>query len=250
MNDHQTILVVDDEPTVLDSLADVLRLSGYRVLAAMHGLEALSILQSTLPDLIVADVMMPRMNGYQLYHRVRSNPDWNWIPFIFLTAKGEPEDVRYGKEVGADDYLSKPIEPEDLVAAVAGRLERYRQLRQGAQPPARERIGGKYRVGDHLVVDLSSHCVAVGAAEVSLSPTEFAILSRLILADTAVLDYEDLLGYEEGQVLDERDAAELLRYHIRNLRQKLKEAGGDPNLIVNVRRTGYRIAARPVRLLG
>jgi DNA-binding response OmpR family regulator len=100
------------------------------------------------------------------------------------------------------------------------------------------------------VVDLSSHQVLIDAFEVSLSPTEFAILERLIRADTAVLDYENLLGDEEGQVLDARDAALLLRYHIRNLRQKFREAGGDPDLIVHVRNVGYRIATRAVRTTG
>ena len=78
--------------------------------------------------------MMPGMNGYQLYQRVRKNPEWLWIPFIFLTAKDEAEDIRFGKELGADDYLMKPIRPEDLIAAVIGRLERYRQLE--ARPQA------------------------------------------------------------------------------------------------------------------
>ena len=124
----RTILVVDDEKGVRDSLQDFLQLSGFTVVVAANGYEALEILNSQRPDLIVADIMMPRMNGYQFYHRVRENPEWTWIPFIFLTAKGEAEDIRFGKELGADDYLQKPIEPEDLMAAVLGRLKRYQDL--------------------------------------------------------------------------------------------------------------------------
>ncbi len=134
MPDPQTILVVDDEPILLDSLTDTLCLQGFNVLKASNGLEALDILREQLPDLILADIMMPGMNGYQFYQRVRQNPEWLRIPFIFLTAKGESEDVRFGKELGADDYLMKPILPEDLIAAVIGRLERYRQLEAGPQP--------------------------------------------------------------------------------------------------------------------
>jgi DNA-binding response OmpR family regulator len=134
MPEPRTILVVDDEPVLLDSLADILQLEGFSVLKASNGLEALDLLQDQTPHLILTDIMMPGMNGYQLYQRVRKNPEWLWIPFIFLTAKGEAEDIRFGKELGADDYLMKPILPEDLVAAVIGRLERYRQLE--ARPQA------------------------------------------------------------------------------------------------------------------
>ena len=134
MPDPQTILVVDDEPILLDNLRDTLCLQGFNVLKASNGLEALDLLQEQTPDLILTDIMMPGMNGYQFYQRVRQNPEWLWIPFIFLTAKDAPEDVRFGKELGADDYLMKPILPEDLIAAVIGRLERYRQLE--ARPQA------------------------------------------------------------------------------------------------------------------
>jgi len=81
-------------------------------------------MESQRPDLILADIMMPRMNGYQFFQRVRSNKDWAWIPVIFLSAKGAGEDIRFGKEMGVDDYLQKPIEAEDLIAAVIGTLKR------------------------------------------------------------------------------------------------------------------------------
>ncbi len=128
MAEPPTILVVDDESTIRDSIADVLRLSGLHVVVASSGEDALQVLARLEPDLIVADIMMPGMNGYQLYQRIRRTPEWVRIPFIFLTAKGTPEDVRYGKELGADDYLMKPIEPEDLIAAVMGKLARFAEL--------------------------------------------------------------------------------------------------------------------------
>ena len=248
MHEAETILVVDDETSILDNLADLLALSNFQVLTAGDGLDALAILEVSSPDLIIADVMMPRMNGYQLYHRVRANPAWRFIPFIFLTAKRETEDIRYGKEVGADDYLCKPIEADDLLAVVAGKLQRYQQIRRGVEPSDHSRRAGRYRVGGNLVVDLATHQTVIDAQEVSLSPTEFAILARLILADRAVLDYAHLLGDKEEQTMDERDAAELLRYHVRNLRQKLRESGSDPTLIVNVRNVGYRLAEKPVSI--
>lgn len=129
MAETPTILVVDDESTIRDSIADVLRLSGLRVITASNAEDALQVLARLEPDLIVADIMMPGMNGYQLYQRIRRTPEWVRIPFIFLTARGTREDVRYGKELGADDYLMKPIEPEDLISAVMGKLARFAELK-------------------------------------------------------------------------------------------------------------------------
>jgi len=128
---QKSILLVEDEDIIRESVAEVLELNGFEVMTAMDGLQALTILEVETPDLILADIMMPHMNGYQFFQRVRSNPDWVWIPFIFLSAKGEGEDVRFGKEFGADDYLRKPIDAEDLIAAVIGRLRRYEALAQG-----------------------------------------------------------------------------------------------------------------------
>lgn len=246
MREQATILIVDDDPVINDSVRDILCLAGYRTLTATNGAHALEILDVQTPDLIVADIMMPRMNGYQLYQRVRRNPDWIWIPFIFLTAKGEGEDVRYAKEMGVDDYLTKPIEPEDLLAAVLGKLARYRELGAGDRHPPTNRATGCYEVAN-LHVDLSRREVSADGRSIALSPTEFDILQRLILADGAVVFYDDLLAYDDA-VLDFQDAAGLLRYHIRNLRRKLEEGGVAPDVIVNVRGKGYRLVGKPARI--
>jgi CheY-like chemotaxis protein len=123
-----SILVVDDQPTLLESVEFTLQATGYSVLTAKDGVEALTMLQSQTVDLILADIVMPRLNGYQLYERVRQNPRWVAIPFMFLTGQKLDSDIRYGKELGVDDYLTKPIQPEDLLAAVQGKLRRARQL--------------------------------------------------------------------------------------------------------------------------
>jgi len=123
-----TILIVDDEQTIRESLIDILTLEGFRVLAATNGLEAIELLREHQPDLILADIMMPEMNGYQFYQRVRQSQDCLLIPFIFLSAKGEAEDIRFGKELGADDYLMKPINMEDLISAILGKLKRFEEL--------------------------------------------------------------------------------------------------------------------------
>src|SRR6266851_1258831 len=123
-----TILVVEDDGALLDGLHDMLELSGYHVLTARNGVEGLAVLQARLPDLIVSDINMPRMDGYQFYNQVRARPDWVSIPFIFLTAKSEKADVRQGKILGADDYITKPFEEADLLVAVQAKLNRRAQL--------------------------------------------------------------------------------------------------------------------------
>jgi two-component system sensor histidine kinase/response regulator len=123
-----TILVVEDDGALLDGLHDMLELSGYQVLTARNGVEGLNQLQTRLPDLIVSDIQMPRMDGYQFYDQVRARTEWVSIPFIFLTAKSEKADVRLGKSLGADDYLTKPFEEADLLVAVRSKLSRRAQL--------------------------------------------------------------------------------------------------------------------------
>ena len=113
-----SILVVDDQPELLENIGFALETGGYIVLTADNGYEALTILETQPVNLILADIAMPGMNGYQLYERVRENPEWVRIPFLFLTARAMNSDIRFGKELGVDDYLTKPIEVEDLLATV------------------------------------------------------------------------------------------------------------------------------------
>jgi signal transduction histidine kinase len=127
--DQATILLVDDDPAILEGVADFLRLYGYHVITAVNGYDGLRKMQSRTPELVISDIMMPEMNGYEFYEAVRSNPAWVPIPFIFLTARGQQTDVRRGHDLGADAYLTKPFEPEDLITAVGGRLRRMRDIR-------------------------------------------------------------------------------------------------------------------------
>ena len=120
------ILVADDDPVMRQSVTDLLRLSGYQVLAAENGAIAWRILQEHTPDLIIADIAMPEMDGYMLYDAVRADPRWSLVPFIFLTARGEKKDVRYGYSLGADHYVTKPFAPDDLLSVVDALLKRMR----------------------------------------------------------------------------------------------------------------------------
>src|SRR5574341_37073 len=133
MTEQATVLVVDDDESILTSVADVLRLGGYQLLMAQSGLKALQVLRYHTPDLIVSDITMPDMDGYEFYQAVRSNPDWTTIPFIFLSARGQPKDIRHGYQLGADHYLTKPIDPEDLLVAVEMRLKRTADIQAAAR---------------------------------------------------------------------------------------------------------------------
>ena len=130
MKTNISILVVDDEPNFLDNIRLALEAEGYRVLSAGNGVEALAVLHSQPVNLILSDIAMPDMNGYQLYERVRERPQWLTIPFVFLTARKLDSDIRYGKELGVDGYLTKPIRAADLLAVVRGKLRRAQQLVQ------------------------------------------------------------------------------------------------------------------------
>jgi two-component system sensor histidine kinase/response regulator len=126
---EQTILVVEDDESMLEILALLLQDEGYRVLLASSGETALTLMQQEKPDLIVSDVTMPGMDGFDLYEHILGRGEWARIPFIFLTARGQRADVRKGMELGADDYLVKPFEPEELLNAVKVRLERAAETR-------------------------------------------------------------------------------------------------------------------------
>ena len=122
------ILVVDDNPELVDGVKLTLEMENYQVLSATSGAEALDILERITPDLILADIMMPQIDGYELYERVHSDPRWVKVPFIFLTAKTDKVDIRRGKEMGADDYITKPFDPQDVVAAIRGRIKRLAEV--------------------------------------------------------------------------------------------------------------------------
>jgi DNA-binding response OmpR family regulator len=236
-----SVLVVDDQPEILENLELVLAAAGYEVLAASDGAEALALLQSHVVDLIVADIAMPRMNGYQLYQRVRENPRWVAVPFLFLTARALDSDVRYGKELGVDDYLTKPIQPEDLLAVVNGKLRRAEQLARAQQlapsPVAEMRTLDLGR----LQIDPGQHRVWMDEKPVKLSAREFTLLKYLAQRVNQVVSVQELIQVTHGLEADAVEAGALLRPLIRSLRRKLGYAISEMGCIENVRGVGYRL---------
>jgi CheY-like chemotaxis protein len=176
------IMMVDDNPEFISGIETVLEMEGYKVWTTVQGQDALDQLQKVflgegiddpeidrLPDLILADIMMPVMDGYDFYEKTRANPYLNSIPFIFLTAKSSDVDVRRGKELGSDDYLSKLCSPEDLLASVRGKLKRVEQQRglaaQFTGETDKPAAGGvMILIAVVIIVGVIAFCVGAGVA--------------------------------------------------------------------------------------
>lgn len=124
----EKILIVEDDASLLAGLRDILELAGFTVATASNGLEGLAVLETFTPHLILSDIMMPKLDGYRFFEAVRARPEWVSLPFIFLTARGEKTDIRRGKQLGVDDYVTKPFDEEDLVVAIRAKLDRRAQL--------------------------------------------------------------------------------------------------------------------------
>jgi DNA-binding response OmpR family regulator len=242
MEIRASILVVDDQPELLENLELVLVAEGYHVLTARDGVEALSVMQSHPVDLILADIAMPHMNGYQLYEHVRRNPEWVAVPFLFLTARALDSDIRYGKELGVDDYLTKPIQPEDLLAVVQGKLRRAQQLTQVTPQPAPS-LALKRQILElgRLRIDRGQHRAWMDEEPVKLSAREFTLLECLAEIPDQLMSAQELIQVTHELDTDKVEAGALLRPLIRSLRRKLGYPVGDPGCIENVRGVGYRL---------
>jgi DNA-binding response OmpR family regulator len=240
MNEQTTILVVDDQRDLLSNLELTLESEGYRVLTAGDGDEALTILRANQVNLILADIAMPRMNGYQLFEEVRAQPQWLPIPFLFLTARTLDSDIRYGKELGVDDYLTKPIQPEDLLASVHGKLRRAEQMAQAQGTPAPSN-GRTLHVGT-LRIDPDQHRAWLHNEPMPLSAREFTLLEYLARRVNMVVSPQELIRATHNLDTDHEEAGTLLRPLIRTLRRKLGYPVGEIGCIEVVRGVGYRLS--------
>ena len=220
------VLVVEDEPDIRDLVVLHLEREGFQVRASRDGADALKQARAAPPDLIVLDLMLPELDGLEVCRRLRRDPATVSIPVIMLTAKGDEADRVVGLELGADDYVTKPFSPKELVARVKAVLRR-------ARPPEGP---ATFKVGD-LGVDFGKRQVVVGGAAVSLTPKEFDLLRALIEARGRVLSREHLLdrvwGYARAGEIESRT----VDVHVRRLRQKL---GAEGRRIVTAKTAGYR----------
>ena len=224
----QTILVVDDEAKLRDMIRLYLEQEGYRVVEAGHGREALYVARVEKPDLIILDLMMPEMGGYEFMRAFSKEAE---IPVIMLTAKVEDQDKILGLELGADDYVTKPFNVRELIARVRAVLRRTQK--EAFEPDV-------LRVAD-IVLDRAGRTVAVGERAVDLTPSEFAILATLMAAPGQVFSRLDLLDRVSGEAYEGYERT--IDVHIRNLRTKIEPDPRHPIYIDTVYGMGYRFAA-------
>ena len=229
MTSQAKILVIEDEEEIIRLLTFRFEQEGYEVLSAYNGVEGLRILQQESPNLVVLDVMMPRMNGWETCKRIRQYSD---VPIIMLTALGQETDLVRGLELGADDYVTKPFSLAELVARVRA------ALRRGKQPLA---ANVTVQIDDRLVVDRAQRHVVVNGQKTELSPTEFRILDCFLDNLGRILTHQSLLTQVWGwEYLDETD---YLKVYIHHLRKKIEENPSKPRYIVTERGLGYRFQA-------
>jgi len=220
------ILVVDDDERIVNFLRFKLKASGYEVFTANNGVEGLEQAQAQEPDLIVLDVLMPKMNGLEMLKELRS---FSAVPVIILTAKGADADRIKGLQLGADDYLPKPFNPDELVA----RIEAVRRRLKPGETLKKPEV---FNVGP-ITIDFKRHSVCVMGEEQYLTRIEWLLLSQLINNAGRLILYEELLTRVWGP--EYRDDVQLLRTCISRLRSKLESDPGNPKLIRTIPRTGY-----------
>jgi DNA-binding response OmpR family regulator len=222
------ILVVDDEPNLLHSVAYTLRREGHEVVTAVDGEEALEKARREGADLLVLDVMLPRLDGFEVCRRLRAE---STIPILMLTAKDSEIDRVVGLELGADDYLTKPFSMRELVARVKAMLRRANMVRAQPQPTDVLRAG-------ELEVDLQRRRVLCDGREIALKPKEFDLLAYLMARPGRVFSRDVLLehvwGYDYAGITRTVDA------HVRSLREKLGDDAESPRWVETVRGVGYR----------
>jgi two-component system KDP operon response regulator KdpE len=224
---HVSVLVVDDEPRLVDVVRLNLEVEGYRVLEASNGVEALQRLKEDLPDLVVLDVMMPEMDGFETLRHIREVSN---VPVIMLTVRNEESDRVKGLEIGADDYLAKPYSARELQTRVKAVLRRTFT----PAPPRKTRIV----VDDDLTIDFSKNDVLVRGQKVALRPTEYRLLYHLVTNAGRLMTHETLLSKVWGH--EYRDEAHYLRLYITYLRQKIERDPAHPRYILTERGMGYR----------
>ena len=223
----RTVLVVDDEQRIAEAVAMNLELEDYQVITAAGGQEAIEKVTRDMPDLVILDVMMPDMDGFETLRRIR---EFSTTPVIMLTVRGDEGDRVRGLDLGADDYVTKPFSPRELVSRVRAVVRRTEM----PSPVPKTEI----RIDDNLSIDFNRRNVIVRGQEVHLRPTEFRLLYHLVSNAGQVLTHETLLrrvwGYEY------KDEDQYLWLYITYLRRKLEKDPKHPVYIIGERGIGYR----------
>jgi two-component system, OmpR family, response regulator RpaA len=229
------VLVVDDDVEVAKSIEASLR-RHYQVYVVYSGIEAIKEARRHRPHLIVLDVVMPGMDGLETCRELRVDPALASVPILFLTALGRPEDRVAGLRAGADDYLTKPFNLEELQLRIAAILRRASQI----NPPSPV---STLKIKD-LILDRNSYQVTTNKKQVKLTPVEFDLLYHLMMHPNEVFNSDRLLQ-EVWDYPTESGSPDLVRMHIKNLRNKIEADPSNPEFIITIPRRGYTIASEP-----
>ena len=223
----KTVLVVDDEPKIVQLARDYLEHAGYEVVTSGDGSAALQLARSRRPDLVVLDLGLPGLDGLDVTRALRAESS---IPIVVLTARDDELDKVLGLELGADDYITKPFSPRELVARVRSVL---RRTERGSGPSSR-------LVAGDVVVDRDRHEVAVAGRTVDLTATEFSILAALAAQPGRVFTRSQLLDAVHGVAFESYERA--IDAHVKNIRRKLEPDPHAPRYLLTVHGVGYRLA--------
>jgi DNA-binding response OmpR family regulator len=229
-----TIVTADDDPQLLRLLTRSLEFEGYEVLSARNGQQALELIEAHAPDLVLLDVMMPRMDGFTVCQRVR---EFSAVPIIIVTARGQDEDKIRGLDLGADDYLTKPFSVDELLARVRAVLRRTQFTANG------HGLQMSTTIGD-LVVDYGQHQVKKAGQEVQLTPIEYRLLAYLAQNVGCVLTQDRLLEHVWGS--EYVGESHMLQVNINRLRHKIEADPTHPHYLLTKVGVGYLLAAQPM----
>ncbi len=227
MDSHPLVLIVDDEPRIIRFVRINLEMEGFRVIEASDGLEALDQVREKMPDMVLLDVMMPEMDGFETLRMIR---EISSVPVIMLTVRSSEEDKVRGLDLGADDYITKPFSPRELVSRVRAVLRRFQTL-----TPAEASV---LKVDDYLSIDFNTAEVIVDGERIKLRPTELRLLRHLIENAGWTVPHSTLLSKVWGY--EYRDEISYLRLYINYLRKKIEPEPSDPRYILTERGMGYR----------
>lgn len=221
------VLVVDDEARLVNLVRMNLEMERFRVIEANNGLEALDMVRRHIPEMIILDIMMPQLDGFETLRMLR---EFSSVPVIMLTAKGEEEDIVKGLALGADDYMTKPFGPRELVSRVKAVLRRV----DGVGDPGESIL----KIDDRLSIDFNKRQVLVNGAAIKLRPTEYRLLYHLIENVGWTITHEQILAKVWGY--EYRDETHYVRLYVNYLREKIEEDPTNPKYILTERGTGYR----------
>ena len=224
---NKLILVVDEEERMSRFVRLNLEHDGFQVLEANRGMQAINLIRERMPDLVLLDVMMPDLDGFEVLQLIRESYQ---LPVIMLTAKGEEDDKVKGLELGADDYVTKPFSPRELVSRVRAVLRRNEQGATSGD--------GVIDVDEHLKIDFGRREVWLDGSLVKLRPTEYRLLYHLVQNAGWVLTYDQILSKVWGY--EYRDEPHYVRLYVNYLRQKLEQDPANPVYILTERGVGYR----------